>query len=312
VITAGFVLVFAAAAFVADIVLENDRRASLDVLGWTITTRAWIVLVLGVVAMAVLILGVQLVTRGVPRQRRRRRELREIASRSRALAGPALLPGDVPPTREFPGAMPAPGGEPAFATTGTAGAAVAAPARSDVRSSDPAAAATTPAGSRPGGGAVSGGVVSGGAATPTSRATAGTGTAAGTDGASRAGSAGTGPAVRTTPDAPADKATARLKRVRPSGYRRVPPRGDPGGDGVPVPGRRSDRPAPAADLATSPARPWWRVGETAEASASDPAEAGGPVGAPRREGREGREGTAADGSAASDAGTSPPPLDGDR
>gem|GEM_PF-6861384 len=153
-IAAGLVLVLAAAAFVADLVLENGGHVSINLLGWSFTTRVWVVALSGVVAMAVLILGVQLVARGVPLHRRRRRELREIAARSRALTGPALVPSGQPAPRRFPGGMPTADsvpvpGEDARETTGPAS-----PRATDVAAhatrpgTAPAASAVAPA-SRP-------------------------------------------------------------------------------------------------------------------------------------------------------------------
>jgi hypothetical protein len=72
----GLLLVAVAAGFAVDLVLENDNNVDVAVLGHTFSTRLGWIAVAGVLALAILVVGVRLVVVGLRRARRRRSVLR--------------------------------------------------------------------------------------------------------------------------------------------------------------------------------------------------------------------------------------------
>jgi hypothetical protein len=79
----GLFLVVVAAGFTADVFLENHHHVDMDVLGRTVTvTPGWIVLA-GIIALAVFVIGARLLALGVRRARHRKAALRSAESATR-------------------------------------------------------------------------------------------------------------------------------------------------------------------------------------------------------------------------------------
>ena len=79
----GLVLIALAAGFTVDVFVENSRNFDVDVLGRTFgVSPGWLV-VTGIVALAVFVVGVRLVTAGTRRRRRRKSVLRDAESATR-------------------------------------------------------------------------------------------------------------------------------------------------------------------------------------------------------------------------------------
>jgi FtsZ-interacting cell division protein ZipA len=81
----GLVLVAAAVGFTIDVFVQNTASIDVDVLGRTFVVRPGWLVVAGLVAVVVLLIGVRLVVGGLARSRRRRTELRtaRVAARER-------------------------------------------------------------------------------------------------------------------------------------------------------------------------------------------------------------------------------------
>jgi len=79
----GLVLIALAAGFTVDVFVENSQSFDVDVLGRTFTvTPGWIV-VAGIVALALFVVGARFVALGLRRYRRRKSALREAESAAR-------------------------------------------------------------------------------------------------------------------------------------------------------------------------------------------------------------------------------------
>jgi hypothetical protein len=76
----GLVLIALAAGFTVDVFVENSQRFDVDVLGRTFTVSPGWLVVSGIVALAVFVVGVRLVMVGTRRRRRRRAVLRDAES----------------------------------------------------------------------------------------------------------------------------------------------------------------------------------------------------------------------------------------
>jgi hypothetical protein len=115
----GLVLVAAAVGFTVDVFVQNTASIDVDVLGRTfVVSPGWLV-VAGLVAVVVLLIGARLVVGGLARSRRRRTELRsarvatrerdslaqqlEVERAERELAAPAPSGQDDPPTNSADG-----------------------------------------------------------------------------------------------------------------------------------------------------------------------------------------------------------------
>jgi hypothetical protein len=85
VVLIGLLLIAVGAGFTADVFLQNSQQVTVDVLGRDFTVGIGWVVVAGIVALAVFVVGVRLVVLGVSRARRRKTMLRnaEVASRER-------------------------------------------------------------------------------------------------------------------------------------------------------------------------------------------------------------------------------------
>jgi hypothetical protein len=79
----GLVLIALATGFAVDVFVENSQRVDVDVLGRTFSvTPGWLV-ISGVAALAVLLIGVRLVAVGSRRRRHRKSVLRDAESAAR-------------------------------------------------------------------------------------------------------------------------------------------------------------------------------------------------------------------------------------
>jgi hypothetical protein len=72
----GLLLVAAAVGFTIDVFVQNEASIDVDVLGRTFVVRPGWLVVAGLVAAVVLLVGARLVVGGLARSRRRRKELR--------------------------------------------------------------------------------------------------------------------------------------------------------------------------------------------------------------------------------------------
>jgi hypothetical protein len=79
----GLVLIALAAGFTADVFVENSQSLDVDVLGRTFSVGPGWIVVSGIVAVAVFVIGARLVMVGVQRRRRRKAVLRDAQSAAR-------------------------------------------------------------------------------------------------------------------------------------------------------------------------------------------------------------------------------------
>jgi hypothetical protein len=73
----GLLLIAVAAGFAADVIVKNAHKIDVEVLGRTFHVRMGWLFVAGMLALAVFMIGVSLVVRGVRASRRRKSMLRE-------------------------------------------------------------------------------------------------------------------------------------------------------------------------------------------------------------------------------------------
>jgi hypothetical protein len=79
----GLVLIVLAAGFTVDVFVENSQRFDVDVLGRTFSVSPGWLVVSGIVALALFVVGVRLVMVGTRRRRRRKAVLRDAKSAAR-------------------------------------------------------------------------------------------------------------------------------------------------------------------------------------------------------------------------------------
>lgn len=79
----GLLLIGAAAGFTVDVFLQNAHDIDVDVLGRTFTVGPGWIVIAGIVAFAIFMIGARLVARGTRRARRRRSILRGAESAAR-------------------------------------------------------------------------------------------------------------------------------------------------------------------------------------------------------------------------------------
>ena len=79
----GLLLIGVAAGFTVDVFLQNAHDVDLDVLGHTFTVAPGWIVIAGIVALAIFVIGARLVARGTRRSRRRRSMLRGAESAAR-------------------------------------------------------------------------------------------------------------------------------------------------------------------------------------------------------------------------------------
>jgi len=80
VILIGLLLIGVAAGFTVDVFLQNAHDVDVDVLGHTFTVNPGWIVVAGIVALAIFMIGARLVALGTRRARRRRYIIRSAAS----------------------------------------------------------------------------------------------------------------------------------------------------------------------------------------------------------------------------------------
>jgi flagellar biosynthesis/type III secretory pathway M-ring protein FliF/YscJ len=79
----GLVLIALAAGITVDVFVENTGTVDVDVLGRTFSVGPGWIVVVGIAALAVFVLGVRFLTLGIRRRRRRRAALRDAESATR-------------------------------------------------------------------------------------------------------------------------------------------------------------------------------------------------------------------------------------